>query len=97
MEFNSFEAIGLIGAALYLFSYIRVQYDKEYVKTYNFSLLNAIAAFLVLISFYEYWNFAAAVGQLTWFIVSLYGIKSSLKSRTKIDPKFQSQSNILKV
>jgi len=84
MEFNTHEIIGVIGAMLYLYSYASVQLKRAYARTFEYSALNFLAALFVLISLTSYWNLASAIIQISWILISLYGLfKCYRQYRTK--------------
>lgn len=79
MTFDGYTLIGLLGVALALYAYGRVQWQRDYAKTLSYSLLNLCNAILLLISLSKDWNFAAVVSNIIWGLFSLYGIYRCLK------------------
>ena len=66
--------IGLFGACLYLASYFLLQagYIGGNSKAYTF--MNLAAASLVLVSLYSAFNAASVVIQVSWILISIFGI-----------------------
>lgn len=74
VSFDLFDIVGLIGSACILLAYFLLQQGKLSGESKKYFLMNAIGAFLVLISLYYDFNLAAAILESTWLIVSLLGL-----------------------
>ncbi len=93
MEFDSYNLIGLCGVGLGLYAYARVQWQRDYAKRLEFSLVNLGNAACLLISLSKEWNLAAAVSNAIWGGLSLYGIYRCIKfSRKQAATKDQSST-----
>ena len=66
--------MGLIGAALYLFSYFSLQIGWIHGRGYAYPTLNLLAASFVLIDLERSFNVPSAVIQVSWIAISLFGI-----------------------
>ena len=63
-------AVGLLGAMIYLFSYIRLTKGIYSGSERIFLLLNLLAALLVGMSLLVAFNAATAVIQISWFVAT---------------------------
>lgn len=79
MDISVLEILGVIGAFTYLYTYAVLQWRRDYAKTVAYSFLNFLAACLVLISLFENWNLPSAIIQISWMVISLYGLRRCLK------------------
>lgn len=68
------DLIGILGVIVIIFAYVLLQLEKIDAKDLIFSILNTLGAFLIIISLLYDWNLASFIMELTWMIVSLYGI-----------------------
>lgn len=68
------DIIGTIGVFLILSTYFLLQLGKLDPTNFNYSFLNLCGALAVLYSLSVEWNFAAAMVEIFWGIISLYGI-----------------------
>jgi uncharacterized membrane protein YadS len=69
-----FEIAGLLGVALAVFAYGRVQVRREYAKEMSYSVINLAGMSLLLYSLVYNWNLASFVGNAIWAGISVYGI-----------------------
>ena len=65
--------IGLIGVALVVVTYLLLQIGRVRVDQLRYSLLNAVASVLVLVSLAAHWNLASVVIEGFWLLISVYG------------------------
>lgn len=77
------EFIGITGAIIYLLSYAAVQWRRDFVRTIKYSLMNLTAASFVLYSLSTNWNTASAIIQISWIIISVYGVYRCMKYLAK--------------
>ncbi len=70
---------GLLGVAVSLFAYARVQWRRDFAKTISYSVLNFSKASLLIYSLSYQWHLAAFVGNTIWGAISLYGVYRCLK------------------
>jgi len=71
---NTFDILGLAGVLLMIYSYARVQWQRDYAKRLNYSLLNLAGAVLLIVSLVHNWNLASFVSNAVWGLISLYGV-----------------------
>jgi len=69
-----YDFVGLVGVGLSVGCYARLQWRRDFAKTYLYSGLNALASILILISLTQNWNLASATINLAWLVISLYGL-----------------------
>jgi CRP-like cAMP-binding protein len=68
------DALGALGLALYIGSYLALQIGVIRGDGYAFAVLNLAAAAAVLGSLLEAFNLYAALGEIAWIAISLIGI-----------------------
>jgi len=68
------ECIGVAGFIFYMLSYALLQLGKISGQCYTYTLLNMLAASLVLISLTHQFNLASALIQISWIVISVVGI-----------------------
>lgn len=78
-----FDAIGLLGVVMILVTYGLVQVDRIDVKGMRYSFFNAFGALLILISLYVNFNLSAFVIELSWLLISIFGILNVFKRKRK--------------
>ena len=72
------DAIGLIGVALLLLSYLLLQRGALKPQRIVYLLMNLLGASLILVSLVDDWNLAAFVVEASWASSSLYGIAKTI-------------------
>lgn len=78
-EVDIYDIIGLIGVALSLGCYMRVQWKRDYAKHMSYSVGNFFGSSFIAISLLHKWNMASFIGNAIWAGISLYGIYRCLK------------------
>ena len=68
------ELIGVAGFVFYMLSYGLLQLGKISGQSYVYTLLNMLAAALVLISLLHQFNLASALIQISWIGISVVGL-----------------------
>lgn len=86
MEFHVSDMAGLVGAAMVLGVYARLQYDPGFASKLVYPVLNGAGAALIIASLMRDWNLAAFVVEAAWLLVSLYGIWKRLGGRAARTP-----------
>lgn len=84
------ELIGVAGFVFYMLSYGLLQLGKISGQSYVYTLLNMLAAALVLISLLHQFNLASALIQISWIgisIVGLFRLWNTRRSRNVIKRK----------
>jgi multisubunit Na+/H+ antiporter MnhB subunit len=74
MELSPTDLIGILGVVVIIIAYMLLQLEKIDAKDLNFSVLNALGSFLIIISLIYNWNLASFFMESTWMALSLYGI-----------------------
>jgi len=75
--------VGLVGVALVVVTYFLLQIGRVRVEQLRYSLLNAAASVLVLVSLAAHWNLSSAVIEGFWLLISLYGCVAWLRARRR--------------
>lgn len=78
-----FDAIGLMGVGMILVTYGLVQVDRIDVKGMRYSYFNALGAFFILVSLYVDFNLSAFVIEISWLLISIFGILNVFKRKRK--------------
>ena len=74
MEYAWFDFVGNVGVFLILLTYLLLQTDKLNSRSMAYSLLNALGAFLIMISLCFKFNLSAFVIEFFWLLISLAGL-----------------------
>ncbi len=78
------EIIGLIGVSMILITYYLLQSGRLKSISFSYSILNLIGSILILYSLFFDWNLPAAVVEIAWIAISIYGIFKAFYSHRKI-------------
>lgn len=73
------EAVGLLGFALYLASYLLLNVGRLSGERCGYAVMNMVAAACVLVSLTQTFNLASALIQISWIAISLFGIVRMLR------------------
>ena len=65
--------------------YLSLQTDRISSRSLIYSLLNALGAFLILISLYFQFNLSAFIIEFFWLMISLYGLYKYFKDIKRND------------
>ncbi|OED37972.1 hypothetical protein AB833_21570 [Chromatiales bacterium (ex Bugula neritina AB1)] len=68
-----YEILGLVGVVFYMLAYSLLQLGKINGDGYLYTMLNLVAAVLVLVSLVHQFNLASVIIQLSWIVFSLIG------------------------
>lgn len=68
------EVVGVAGFLFYMLSYALLQLGKISGQCYTYTLLNMLAASLVLVSLFNQFNLASALIQISWIAISIVGV-----------------------
>ena len=74
MKYAWYDALGSIGVAVIIFTYIALQLEKIRSESLSYSLLNAAGAGLIIVSLVYSFNFPAFIVEFFWLLISLFGI-----------------------
>lgn len=69
-----FDIAGLVGVVLIVVAYLLLQMGKLPSTAPSYSLLNALGAFLVMVSLFFDFNLSAFLMEAFWFLISLFGL-----------------------
>lgn len=69
-----FDAIGLAGVVFYISAYAALQAGLLRGNGYTYTIMNLIAAALVLVSLTNNFNLSSAIIQTTWIAISVFGL-----------------------
>jgi len=81
MGYGAHDLLGNIGVALILLAYLLVQLGKLDPRGLAGSAVNAIGAFLVVLSLTVDFNLSAMIVEAAWCLISLFGIARALRAR----------------
>lgn len=79
--------IGLAGAAIVLVVYFLNLRGLMRAEGWPYALLNLIGAVLILVSLYNAWNLSAAIVELFWAAISIYGLVRAIRAKTGTQPR----------
>jgi hypothetical protein len=72
LEFH--DIVGAVGVALIVAMYLLLQGGRIAATQPWFSVLNALGSALILVSLFYEFNLAAAIIEVFWLLISLYGL-----------------------
>lgn len=75
------DVVGMVGVALVMVMYILLQTGRTTAERPSFSIGNAVGSALILYSLAFDFNFAAALIEVFWLLISLYGIWRALRMK----------------
>lgn len=82
MNLSWFDLAGFVGVALIVIAYLLLQLNKLPSSAPAYSLLNAIGAFLVMVSLVFDFNLSAFLMEAFWFLISLFGLFRAIFSKS---------------
>ncbi len=71
---QALELTGVAGFLFYMLAYALLQMGKITGQGYSYTLMNMLAAILVLISLLHQFNLASLLIQVSWILISLAGL-----------------------
>ena len=78
MELDWHDFVGATGVVILLGTYLLLQLNRIAAQTLLYSQLNALGAFLILVSLWHDFNLSAFVVESSWFVISLIGAAVSI-------------------
>lgn len=78
MNLSWFDLMGFLGVVVIVIAYLLLQLNKLPSSAPAYSLLNALGAFLVMISLVFDFNLSAFLMEAFWFLISLFGFVRSV-------------------
>jgi hypothetical protein len=79
MALDPFTLAGMAGTALIVGAYFANQQGWVESRDWRFPLANLLGALLILASFTVAWNLPAAIMELFWAAISIYGLARALR------------------
>ena len=74
MNYAWYDAVGTVGVATIVITYMLLQTERIRSGRFLYSLLNAVGASLILISLYYSFNLPSAIVESFWLVISIYGL-----------------------
>ncbi len=84
MNLSWFDFAGFAGVVLIVAAYLMLQLNRLPSTAPVYSLLNAVGAFLVMVSLVFDFNLAAFLMEAFWFLISLIGLMRPLVAKRAI-------------
>ena len=84
MNLSWFDLVGFTGVVLIVIAYLLLQLGKLPSAAPAYSLLNAIGAFLVMVSLVFDFNLSAFLMEAFWFLISLFGLFRAIFSKSAV-------------
>jgi len=78
-----YDLVGNLGVFLILLAYFMMQLNKISSSSLNFSLLNFVGAFMILVSLYFDFNLSAFIIEFFWLLISGIGIAKYFWANTQ--------------
>lgn len=77
-------ALGLLGMSLFILAYFQLQRGEWDAHGFSYPFANLSGALLVLLSFLEDWNLPAFLLEVTWALISIWGLFHYFRRKRKI-------------
>lgn len=77
--------IGLVGVIVILFAYLMLQLHKMSAHGLWYTSINTIGSVLILVSLYYYLNIASLVIEISWLVISIYGMAKAIRKLRALD------------
>lgn len=74
MNYVWYDAVGTLGVAVIILTYVALQLGKLRSESLAYSVLNAFGASLIIVSLVYNFNFPAFIVEFFWLLISLFGI-----------------------
>jgi len=81
LTYSWYDLIGLLGVVIIVTAYLLLQLERLRSTALSFSLLNALGAFLIMLSLVAKFNLSAFLMELFWFLISIFGVAKSAKAK----------------
>jgi hypothetical protein len=82
LNLSWFDLAGFLGVVLIVVAYLLLQLNQLPSSAPAYSLLNAIGAFLVMVSLVYDFNLSAFLMEAFWFLISLFGLFRAIFSKS---------------
>lgn len=83
LHHDAVNVIGVTGVVLVLVAYLLLQIDRMSQDGIFYSLFNFVGSILILYSLFFFWNLASFVIEISWLIISTYGLVKAIKLRLR--------------
>jgi len=77
------DIVGIIGVSLVIQAYLLIQIGKVTIKSNIYLYSNFFGSLMILVSLFFHWNLASVVIEVTWLLISIYGIIRKLTQKSK--------------
>jgi Na+-translocating ferredoxin:NAD+ oxidoreductase RnfD subunit len=84
MVIDLFTLIGVVGTALIVAAYFATQQGWIAAGDWQFPLTNLVGSIMMLISLITAWNLPAALIEVFWIAISVYGLVRNSSAPTEI-------------
>jgi hypothetical protein len=74
--------LGLVGSAIVIVAYFAVTHGKLLANSWQYYTTNLVGAGLIFTSLWWAWNLPAAVVEIFWAAISIYGLAQPLFQRS---------------
>ena len=68
------DVVGILGVAISVYYYARVQWQRDYAKNIAYSIGNFVGSLMIIFSLTYKWNIASFLSNTLWAVISLYGV-----------------------
>jgi paired small multidrug resistance pump len=83
MNLEWYDWIGLLGSLLVVGSYFLLQSGRLAGTGLPYQLINIAGSSCILVSLFGGFNLAVCLLQMTWIVISIYGIARSIRSKSR--------------
>jgi paired small multidrug resistance pump len=83
MDLNWYDYVGFVGVACVLGSYFCLQAGKLMADSASYQWVNILGSMLILVSLYYEPNKSSITIQITWMLISAYGLIRSHRAKKK--------------
>ena len=83
MSYEWHDILGNLGVSFIIGTYLLLQLGRMQSTSFNYSILNALGAFLIIISLMYDFNLSLFIIEVFWVGASLIGIARQLQARGK--------------
>ncbi len=78
-----YDAVGLVGVMNIVLAYFFLQIRRLEPEDFLYSFLNFVGASMILVSLFASWNLSAAIIEIFWILISLYGLYQYFSRKSK--------------
>lgn len=83
MSHQVYNTLGLIGVFVTLAAYFFLQIEKIKSNSTTYSFINLFGSLLIILSLYDRFNLPAVMMEISWTLISLYGLSKALYFRRR--------------